>query len=554
MSTVIPISNPQRGFQTWDLAQIYTGPSGTGAYVPNNNDLVVDFTSGFYQVTDVDYTTGLSALTPWIPPNQNSGVIASDTLLGSAPGAPSESYRCYINTSVTPYSLALDSALYVYSAKAAYCKVFLGTNISSTGTVISAQVDQNNNITTENLSLAIVQTANVNNLAIANVNPGVCTQAMQDGELVTAVIYATDGTVLSYSKLLVADTNFNRPLNASTKYITGIELVSDFISSSNNQLLEIPINMLTQAIMLQGKVSYSDGTSVILPIDGNRFNLAGMNNYIASAVGQQVPLVLIYNFAPNEYGYMVNGVYPNRFIVADYSITTIAVAGAYSAKIYAVPRWNIAAGQYSLSFFMYNLNRDAVYDVTPFVTMVAPSTFNPSIYGTAQTITIRLNLNQVAPSFAYYIQSQIITLNIESNGNVPAWWVQYSPTGPQMAVGGNYVANLSATGFVNSWNLDISCGLVNSAQWLTALYFNGQPVFNPTSETQAPTPNYVRIIIGSSYTAIIPISQFNAMIPALVLTPPDPKQGDVVLLEFLYRSGSTPDQELGLGVLPIVLH
>ena len=551
MATIVPISNPQRSFQVWSLPQIYTGPNVAGAYVPNVGDLIVDLLNGFNQVTSVDYTTGLSVWVPWIPPNQNNGVLQSDVLLGSAPGAPSESYRCYINTSVTPYSLNFDTALYIYSSKAAYCKVFLGTDISSAGIVISAQVDQNNNVTTENLSLSVVQMANANNLAISNINGGVSTQAVQSGELVTAVIYAADGTVLSYSKLLVSNTNFSRPLNAATKYVTGIELVSDYLSSSNSQLLEIPVNMLTQSILLQGKVLYSDGSSVILPIDGTRFNLAGMNNYVASTVGQQVPLVLIYNFASNEYGYEVSGVYPNRFMTADYTITTMAVAGAYSVKIYAVPRWNASTNQYTLSFFMYNLNRNAVYDVTPYVTMVSPNVFNPAAYNTAQTIAIRLNLNQVAPSFAYYIQNQTLTLDLESNGSAPAWWVQYSPSGPQMGVGNNYVAKISSTGVANTWNVDLSCGLTNSSTWVNALYNNAQPLYDPVSEAAAPTPNYVRVIIGTSYTAIIPITSFNTVIPALVLTPPDPIQGDVVLLEFLYRSGSNPDQELGLGVLPI---
>ena len=551
MATIVPISNPQRSFQIWSLPQIYTGPNGAGAYVPNIGDLIVDLLNGFNQVTSVDYTTGLSVWVPWIPPNQNNGVLQSDVLLGSAPGAPSESYRCYINTSVTPYSLDLDTALYFYSSKAAYCKVFLGTDISSTGIVISAQVDQNNNVTTENLSLSVVQMANVNNLAISSVNGGVSTQAVQSGELVTAVIYAADGTVLSYSKLLVSNTNFSRPLNAATKYVTGIELVSDYLSSSNSQLLEIPVNMLTQSILLQGKVLYSDGSSVVLPIDGTRFNLAGMNNYVASTVGQQVPLVLVYNFASNEYGYEVSGVYPNRFMTADYTITTVAVAGAYSVKIYAVPRWNASTNQYTLSFFMYNLNRNAVYDVTPYVTMVSPNVFNPAAYNTAQSITIRLNLNQVAPSFAYYIQNQTFTLNLEANGNAPAWWVQYSPSGAQMGVGNNYVAKISSTGVANTWNIDLSCGLTNPTTWVNALYNNAQPLYDPASEAAAPTPNYVRVVIGTSYTAVIPIVSFNAAIPSLVLTAPDPIQGDVVLLEFLYRSGSNPDQELGLGVLPI---
>ena len=59
-----PEKNPNRRFSTWARHEVYTGPNGTGAYLPNQHDLVCDRLTGYYEVSSVDMTTGLSILTP----------------------------------------------------------------------------------------------------------------------------------------------------------------------------------------------------------------------------------------------------------------------------------------------------------------------------------------------------------------------------------------------------------------------------------------------------------------------------------------------------------
>ena len=108
MPTVVPIEpDAARGFRTWNITQIYTGPAGPGRYVPNVDDMVIDWNSGFYRVVSVNSLTLLSTL-DFVPlENMNGGVLEEDVLLGSGPGGHSDSYRVYVDNSTTPPRLAV---------------------------------------------------------------------------------------------------------------------------------------------------------------------------------------------------------------------------------------------------------------------------------------------------------------------------------------------------------------------------------------------------------------------------------------------------------------
>ena len=82
-----PEKNPNRRFSQWRRDEIYTGPNGTGAYVPNQFDLVWDRVRGMYEVASVDYTTGLSILTPINLCATGIGATEDDALLSIGPGA-----------------------------------------------------------------------------------------------------------------------------------------------------------------------------------------------------------------------------------------------------------------------------------------------------------------------------------------------------------------------------------------------------------------------------------------------------------------------------------
>lgn len=534
----------------WYRPDIFTGPTGTGQYVPNVNDLILDYSLGLFRVTAVNATTNLSTLVSWSQPDDAAGVIAQDILLGSGPGTQSESYRCYINGNVTPKTLAIDSRLRVYGSRAAYCKVFLGTDISASGIVISAQVNSAGQVISENLSMEPVGTDAGSNLAIRTPIQGYSTEYPADGEVVTAVIYESSGRVLSISKLLVKRTNFVRTTNASRKYITSIQLVTPFISSTDNHLIEYPTNMLFQVGNLKGQVNYSDGTSIQLPIDGSRFILMGAESYVATQVGQRIPLLLTYNMASNEYGYSVNGDNTNRFVTADYEITTTEIVGAYNVKLFVVPVWQSPTLGYKLEYYLYNLDRQQIYYATPYVTLVAPyNTYNPLPNGNSQTLSVRIELSSLGSSFAYYNYAQTFTIALLTQGTATTanWWIRYSPGGVQ--IGGSNFAVLTNTSS-GIWSANIAAGKATQQEWLDALYHGAEPLLHPLSEIQAPTPTHFRVKIGTTFNREIAIANWAAAVANIPLTSPDPKAGDALRIEFIKKDGSTV-YELGLGVMAI---
>src|SRR5690606_38246651 len=115
-------------------------------------------------------------------------------------------------------------------------------------------------------------------------------EELDDGELVTAVVYDDVGNAVSITRLLVKKTAFVRTVDESKRFVTGIHIESPFLSKSDPRVLEYPINMPIQALSLVGVVTYSDGGVKRMPIDGTKFSLYGLNNYIATILGQRIPL------------------------------------------------------------------------------------------------------------------------------------------------------------------------------------------------------------------------------------------------------------------------
>lgn len=551
MSTTVPLVDPQRGWRMWYRPEIYTGPAGLGRFVPNVDDFVLDYQNGFFRVTAVNSTTFISTLEVWRQPDNVDGVIAQDLLLGVGPGYQAESYRAYIHTAETPHVMALDARLRVYGSKAAYCKVFSGVDISSTGNVISALLDANGAVITENLPLELAEVTGGNNLNVKVVSQGYSVETMQDGAVVTAVFYDADGNVLSLAKLLVKVTNFIRTTDANRKYVSSIELLSPFLSQTDNQLLEYPINMLVQSGSFRAKVNYNDGSHLELPVDGTRFRLMGIDSYIASVVGQRIPLLLSYNFSNNEFGYTVSGVAPERFMTQEYQIVTTDLVGAYSVKLFVVPVWVSPTVGYRLEYYLYNLDRDIVYYVTPFVSRIAPNAnYNPFPTGNVQTIQARIELSSIGASYGYYVHTQTFNLVLLSSGtdtNNPNWTIQYTPGGPLH--GGNFALNAISTGS-DQWTLNFGLNALTELEWLTNLYYSAEPLLNPVNETVGQLPTHFRLRIGDTYVIERQLSQYNQPITNANISSNDLFNGQTARFEFIRRVGMDV-LELSLGILQI---
>src|SRR5690554_1820887 len=135
--------DPDRGFRIFASNEIVAQGS-TGKWVPNVGDLIFDIQNGFRIVIEVD-NLGYSTLAPWVPVQDNPD-DAGNKLVGVGPGHTSESYRMFLDTSVTPNQLTPDFRLHTYGSQAQYYVVFRGSDISdATGEILTAMYDSSKN-------------------------------------------------------------------------------------------------------------------------------------------------------------------------------------------------------------------------------------------------------------------------------------------------------------------------------------------------------------------------------------------------------------------------
>lgn len=536
--------DPDRGFRMWRRSEIVQ-PGGTGQWVPNIDDLVFDPANGFYIVTEVDISTGISVLQVWHIPKDPDEDDAVDTLIGSGPGYPSESYRIFLDATVTPHTFAPDTRLRFYGSMVDYYKVFLGTDISEQfGQVISVFFDNSNNFLGNSIPVESIVIPGAENSMIKAPMVGYCNDSLDDGQLVTLVAYSADGGPVSTAMLLVKNSAAIRQADSSKKYIQGISIESPFLSSSDPQVIEFPINVTVQSLPMTGVVHYSNGDKYRLPIDGNKFSLFGMQNYVATVVGQVFPLVLSYELAIDEISYDLEPTTNGRLTVP-YQARTTAANGAYSVKLFVYPVWVNALVGYRLEYWLYNLDRQQYYNATPYVELgINSAPFDPINYGVNQTITVAVDLNQIDGQFAPYrhvqtFQIALVTRGDDANAN---WQIQFTPD-QQSSYGRDLFADLDLID-TNYWELRLANSSPSQELWLQKMYWAIEPLFNPESEVQAPTPTHFRVIfIHNQYE--FTVAQWNEV----MVVNNDLADGELVYIQWISRNAET-DLQLGISAIP----
>lgn len=537
--------DPDRGFRQfgrWELV----APGSAGMWVPNVNDLIFDPENGWWLVAEVDFTTGYSTLKPWHPPASSVG-DADEKLVGVGPGYSSESYRMFLDTSVTPFQLTPDFRLHAYGSQAQYYKVFLGADISEQfGRVISAMYDPSSNFLGDAVPLELVHPDDPTSVEKTPA-PGYTTERLANGELVTVVFYGADGTQLSQAQLLVVNSKAVRRADASKRYVEGIRLDSPFISSADPQVIEFPINVPVESLPMTAVTQYSDGTISRQSVNGSQYSLFGLRNYIATEVGQQFPLMLNYKLASDEVSFNMTPSI-NRSLSRTYIAKTVTADGAYEVKIFGYPVWVSAQQGYRMEYWLYNLDRQDFYNVTPYVELATNSAaFNPKSYGVVQTFTIALDLNKVDGRFAPYRAVQVVRVALLSSGdNQPAnWEILFTSTQTQ-GYGRGLVAAMNYLS-VNNWRVNLSMDSNNVEAWLDQMYYRAEPLFNVAIEEEPPRPtHFILQFLHNAYE--YPIGDWNKD----MLVNNDLAHGELIYVRWISRNYDT-DLHLATTAIPVTM-
>lgn len=550
LTNIRPEFDKRRPHTRWSSNEIYTGPSGTGTYVPNPDDEVWSWGEGLYRVVSVNYETGLSVLEKHSDKNTSNGLREEDVLLSSMPGQPADTFRIYVNTTTVPHSCDFDAFLYIYGSQPRYLKLFKGTDTSSRGEVISAVFNSSGIMTTENIQFENVTTPQGNILAIKCPRTGYVTDTLTYGEIVTAVIYSSAGRVLSTCKLVTILSNTVRTIDASKKTITDIQLISPFLNDADNLLLEVPVNMIVSSMPMQVQVTYNDGTKTSYPLSDDKVSLHGIENFISSEMGYTADLVLTYTLAEGEYSNLVQTVEERSFITKEYRLRTIDSDNAYQVKLFVLPNWDWALNRWALKFYMYTLERDVMYDVTPYIEYSTNSAvFDGLKFNSTQDINVAVNLSQVHNSYNYYRHPQTfkITLNqaATNRSSTGYYLLEYSNdsiVGARATALGNEVGN--------TYTLDISQGLSSGGAILDSLYWNTEPLYYDFAEAKPPAPTHVRVKIGKNWSRTIPVDELTDVMENIDVVASDMRQGTLVQLEW-FRQSKTAVLELATTALTL---
>jgi hypothetical protein len=499
-------------------------------------------------VAAVDYTTGLSDLRLWELPKTPNEITNEDVLLGVGPGYQSESWRVYLDTSKIPHILEVDGRLHIYGSAADHYKIFEGTDISVNGKLISAYYDQNGNLLGENIPMELVAIAGVDNTAIKAPAIGYTNLKYQDGEVVTLVVYAKGGAVLSKVKLLVDNTALVRRTEASRKYVTGIEVVSPWLSEADPSTILFPINTTLQTVSMQGKVSYSDGTSNLLPIglnDSSKFAMYGLQYWVPGIVGARQSLTLNYKLSEDEYAY-IQGPTTTGSITERYWAQSEKARNAYSVKLYMFPVWSGEVNGYTLDFWLYNLDRKEFYRVPKgkIELDINAQNFDGLDFLTVQHITVAVNLKDLDGKFNNHRHTQQFEVSLKAAGTERRtnWTIRFASGQPEV-----YGTNLEAAiKFVdtNKYTVRISNGFNSKEQWLRELFYKTQPLYDTQTESEAPAPTHFALVTSRRRVEFA-VDLWNTDLAFYN----DLNEGEVLYLEWFYRN-STTDLQLGVSGLP----
>lgn len=550
---VVPIL-PEAGWAQIHMKELYKGPVEENPpedidnkrKVPREGWWIVS-EEGFYKVTRVNQNN----ISEYVRFNPFTGDEYENIITGPTVHQWTTPFKIYVDKSKVPIRQRVDDAMLFYGTEHAYYKIFIGTNIGPSGRVISTAVNGSGVPTNANLPLETVVGPNSENIAVKVCKGGHLLELPPNQQMCTVVSYAADGRPLFYRFAIIVYSDNVAPLDQSKRTIISISLESPYLSPDDKKLLEYPLNMRVESSGIMGVVQYNDGSIHKHPINGNKFSLHGHKNFVATVPGPTFDLGLTYSLSDDETAWNALGNVPQRSINEVYRIRAIAADGNYSVKIYPIPYWDSAAGMYKLRYYLYNMKRDLVQDITQYIEVTPGFVFDGKMYGTKQTMQVAINMSKVGPAFIDYRHPQVFSITLVSPASVANQTTYYTlEFSDETRYGVGVRADASRDlAVVGQSHLNISLGAANLDEWLNKTYRAVEPLYYTQGEDLPPSPTHVTVRdLNSTWTRLVDIDDVLNPITGIGKLF---KQGDHVLVEF---SAATAEAKLELAVCSMIVN
>lgn len=499
-----PLYQPDARWTMWSIHDIYMGQEGLGKFIPKVGDYVVEPESGnMFKVADLSLVTFI----PEIVPVELRKEVTIDEIIAVSAGA----HRIYFDRSITPYTLAVDGLLRVHGSSASFARIYQGQFIDPTK-IISRRYNNSGVFIGHDIPLELVAFNTHDNYAVKSIPTCNTDQELPDGEVCTVVIFDSNGKVLSRTTCLLEETTYVAQAYAEQKYITQIFLKSAFIADTGSNDITYPVNLPTQSFNPIGVVQYNDGSQIEYPVDGGKFSLYGLEQFVSTIIGHRVPLVLKYRLDSNEAG-LATVQSDNYYITRPYSLIVSSPNTSYNAKLYVYPEWVDAINGYKLTGYLTNLDRNIMIDVSMQLALSPNSpSFNPKGYGLTQRLMFSLDLANVSGIFNHFQHIQTVDIVLRAPADDASALNIWETASQVPSPGAYYGTTLRATvDPATRKKLSIHNNIGTADAFIEKLYNPTNALFNPTTETRPPKPTHMEVTyLDESIT--VPITDYASAI------------------------------------------
>lgn len=558
-SIITRLKDPYRGYKLWDIRDLYFGTPKDkitpGLSVPNVGDLVHEYQGPIlieWRVIGVDETTDIPNLQRIKRVEDADESVSSLVAVGH--GNTSELHRVFIDKKVNPFTVMVDAGVHFYGEQGAFMKLFRASDKSPTATCISQYRDANSNRVSENVPLVTLGNRFDDSTAIKRPTVFHTTEDLKVGDVVTGVFYTAEGHESSRFNFIVAYGANVREVNASTHYVTSVEIDTPFISPSDDRLLILPSNVVKDALFTMAKITYSDDRGEqLIPIDGDRVKIIGLENYIGTIRGETNQLGLTYHLGENELALNASSGL-TRHVTTIYRYRTGDIDGDYSVMINVIPTWVDDNVGWDLRYYLTNMDRSLMTDITDLVEPgVNTEPFNGKKFGKVQHQSVVINLARLGTGLKEYRHVQAFTIALMGNplNYDKPFMINYHAT-QELPYGEFAKVKLKSTGDENvkAVNLNEHGNASDVDEFLSRTLYAMKPLYDHLSESKAPKPTHFVVKHPNGTSMTYPLSKWNEDIE-IPVSPSFPlKEGSTLEVEWIVKVG--PTKLLHLATTPFI--
>lgn len=539
------INHEGEPLRSWIIDDVYMGvvpTDGRTMHIARKREKVTDPDVGEYIVTSM--SGNIPTLELKLKYNQQGqNDPESDSLITSlSMRQPNSTAKAFWDANQNPPTINIDGRWYQHGEEPQKMIFFLGTDTDEdTGTIISERYDANGEFVAHDVPLYAPEATLPTQKRVRTFNT---TYPLKPGQIITGVAYTATGGVYSAEPFKVIPSASIRPLSKDEIFLEKVSLKSPLLSKTDPKLLLNTLNTPFNTSLLKGMLHYSDGSSVEVNIDGVKCVIHGVDRFDTGRSG--MPSDIFISYYPDNTEPFINGNGgQKKHLTEGYKLANIKVDTEYTLKIYPVPRYNGAAVGYTFEWRLTNMAGDLDIDVTADVSaaLADGSPLRGNNYGVVQSITLALNMDNVAPGVYpghVHTQKMDITLTLPGTGGWSPWVIDYIGGGVN-----NYGVDLymSASNY-DGGKLKISAGEEVLDDWITKIYKESAPLWDVSLQSEPTTPSHFVLEYGgveAEYT----VDQYDQVLDKIAGAS-DFVDDQTLLIRWIYR-GTSGDKILALS-------